>query len=167
MPWKQVCVLCLALLLFVLTGCGQGAGATDPVSKVEGPSALAALGLPIDAPDGAEDVRYSTVSDTVAQVEFTFEGRGYCYRASRDDGDFSGVDEAFADEALRLNALYDGYEAEVLIRAPLSGGRLAEWAWEETRYSLYTADELDDDAITSVSLKLAEASHAAAQQQTV
>lgn len=159
----------LLLLYFAvaLVGCGrqQGAEASNPIAEVAGPADFASLGFTIDAPEGAQDAGYAMVSDTVAQVEFTLDGRRYCYRASREAEDFSGVNEAFEDEALRLNALYDGYEAEVEIRTTLSGGRLAAWSWDDVRYSLYTADPLEDDTISSLSLRLADASHATAGLQ--
>ena len=51
----------------------------------------AALGFGVEAPAEAEEVRYSAISGTIAQVSFTRSGKDYCLRAAEMTEDFSGL----------------------------------------------------------------------------
>ena len=51
----------------------------------------AALGFGVEAPAEAEEVRYSAISGTIAQVNFTRSGKDYCLRAAEMTEDFSGL----------------------------------------------------------------------------
>ena len=51
----------------------------------------AAMGFEIDAPEGAEDVHYCSISGEIAEADFTYAGRQYCFRASTLQDDFSGL----------------------------------------------------------------------------
>ena len=44
-----------------------------------------------DAPAGSEDIDYSILDGSIAQVDFTYSGKSYCLRASKQSGDFSGI----------------------------------------------------------------------------
>ena len=39
-----------------------------------------------------------------------------------------------------------------------SGGRLASWEWGSTKYTLYTAAQVDDETITDLTMNLVELS---------
>ena len=68
-------------------------------------------GIPVDAPEGAEDVKYSVIvsaeegQEMIEQVEFTLDGVRYCYRAMSTDkldilapaGDENTPDNEIAD----------------------------------------------------------------------
>ncbi len=44
-----------------------------------------------DAPAGSEDTAYSILDGSIAQVDFIYGGKSYTLRASRQSGDFSGI----------------------------------------------------------------------------
>ena len=46
--------------------------------------------------------------------------------------------------------------ATAKIRTTESGGRLASWNWDETNYTLYTAAQISDEAITAFVQELLE-----------
>lgn len=45
----------------------------------------------IDAPAGSEDIAYSILDGEIAQADFIFGGNSYTLRASKQSGDFSGI----------------------------------------------------------------------------
>lgn len=45
----------------------------------------------IDAPGGSEDIAYSILDGEIAQVDFNYGGNSYTLRASKQSGDFSGI----------------------------------------------------------------------------
>ena len=49
------------------------------------------LNFRTDAPAGSEDIAYSILDGSIAQVDFIYGGKGYCLRASKQSGDFSGI----------------------------------------------------------------------------
>ena len=63
----------------------------NPIEEVDSAAAFGALGLTLDAPSGAKDVRYSIISGKIAQVNFTVDGHEYTLRASNKETDFSGL----------------------------------------------------------------------------
>ncbi|MGN0670306.1 MAG: hypothetical protein ACI4JZ_07130 [Oscillospiraceae bacterium] len=49
------------------------------------------LSLRADAPAGSEDIAYSILDGSIAQVDFIYGGKSYTLRASNQSGDFSGI----------------------------------------------------------------------------
>lgn len=59
------------------------------------------LGILLDAPADAENIKYSLLNETIAQVQFDWKTNSYFIRASTEDGDFSGLfGEVIASEEL-------------------------------------------------------------------
>ena len=61
-------------------------------------------------------------------------------------------------EAIAQNYDYGETSLEVLIKTTDSGGRLASWEWGSTKYTLYTAAQVDDETITDLTMNLVELS---------
>ncbi len=160
---KAFAVLLAVALILVFGACGQSEDETDssqlpnPVVEVTGSEDFEALGFTIHAPENAENVQYSIIADTIAQIDFTLSGRSYTYRAAQTDEDISGVYETFDETEQSLEADGTDWSASVRMRTIGGGdnGALATWSFGETQYSLYTADAVDADSIGSVALALA------------
>ena len=86
---KKTCALiCLALAVLLLAACGasepepteepMAVGLPNPIHEVDRQGLVDATGIPLDAPEGAEDVRYSYIELTndhpIAQMNFTLDG---------------------------------------------------------------------------------------------
>ena len=106
----------------------------NPMTEVKDVLAFEAIGVHMVLPEGAEDASFFIINQEVADAQFTLEGVAYTYRA-------------YGDTSL-----------EVLIKTTDSGGRLASWAWGSTKYTLYTAAQVEDDTITDLTMKLVELS---------
>ena len=63
----------------------------NPMAPADSPAAFAELGIAIDAPDGAENTSYYVISGQIAEVNFLLDGHGYSLRASKAEGDISGL----------------------------------------------------------------------------
>lgn len=164
---KKIFALSAALLLCAALAAGCAVGSNgglapsespvqipNPVTEVESAEAFADLGVSIDAPQNAGDVSYSIIGGTVAQVDFTLDGHAYTYRAAKGEEDISGVYETFAEEALSVNWEFEAKGVSADIKTAEGGGRLATWYEAGATYSLWTADGVSDDAMSSLVLKL-------------
>ncbi len=153
----------IAALCFALAVCAAGCAAKtseipNPMEELPSAEDFAELGVSIDAPEGATDVKYFIISGKLAQVSFTLDGRDFTYRcADEDEGDITGVYDEFRDEELAVNAEYPDGCIEVRIRTTIDGGRLATWENGGKTFSLFTVSEMSDDEITSLCLRLCEA----------
>ncbi len=67
------------------------ASIANPLVDVDSPDAFAPLGIAIDAPEGASDVRYTVIADEMAQVIFTVDGHQYCLRATKSMSDIEMI----------------------------------------------------------------------------
>ena len=64
----------------------------NPLMPVENAEAFSSLlDLQLDAPEGAEEVQYTVISNQIAQIDFLLDGRSYTLRAARSQEDFSGL----------------------------------------------------------------------------
>lgn len=78
---------------------GEDVQIVNPFVQVENADAFSKkLGFSIEAPDGAEDVVYSIVDGNMADIYFIYHEKVYSYRASEQDGDFSGLNGITAKE---------------------------------------------------------------------
>lgn len=166
------CLLVLTLpAAFLLSGCGAPEQTDDqndigivsvpnPIVEAEDASALAELGLPIDAPGGAANVRYSIIGGEIAQVNFTLDGAEYTYRAARSEEDISGVYETFDDIEQGIEADGEDWCASITVKTVKDGGgALAGWRFDPVQFSLYTPDDISADAMGAVATRLAEQSY--------
>ncbi len=161
-----VCFLC-AVLIGLGSGCGASAGGEredaggglglpNPVKEVADAGAFQPLDLYIDAPEDADEVSYSIISDQIAQVSFTLDGRRYTYRAAHTEEDISGLYVAFEDEEAGVEADGDGWYASIRIRTVKdSGGALAEFRYGTAAFSLYTGDATDTQTMSRIAVALA------------
>ena len=130
----------------------------NPMAEVKDVLAFEAIGVHMVLPEGAEDTSFFIINQEVADAQFTLDGVAYTYRASDTAEDFAGIFERFKDEAISRNYDYGETSLEVLIKTTDSGGRLASWEWGSTKYTLYTAAQVDDDTITDLTMHLVELS---------
>ena len=100
----------------------------NPMVEVEDVLAFEAIGVHMVLPEGAEDTSFFIINQEVA------------------------------DEAIAQNYDYGETSLEVLIKTTDSGGRLASWEWGSTKYTLYTAAQVDDESITDLTMNLVELS---------
>ena len=164
-------LLAVALTALLAAGCG---GKKEPVKTSEAETsapaetgtraevkdvlAFEAIGVHMVLPEGAEDTSFFIINQEVADSRFSLDGVPYTYRASDTAEDFAGIFERFKDEAISRNYDYGETSLEVLIKTTDSGGRLASWEWGSTKYTLYTAVQVDDDTITDLTMHLVELS---------
>ena len=130
----------------------------NPMAEVKDVLAFEAIGVHMVLPEGAEDTSFFIINQEVADAQFTLDGVAYTYRASDTAEDFAGIFERFKDEAITQNYDYGETSLEVLIKTTDSGGRLASWEWGSTKYTLYTAAQVDDDTITNLTMNLVDLS---------
>ena len=130
----------------------------NPMAEVKDVLAFEAIGVHMVLPEGAEDTSFFIINQEVADAQFTLDGVAYTYRASDTAEDFAGIFERFKDEAISRNYDYGETSLEVLIKTTDSGGRLASWEWGSTKYTLYTAAQVDDETITDLTMNLVELS---------
>ena len=54
-------------------------------------AAVDALGMDLGVPSTAENIRYSVIDGKIAQIDFTYQGKAFCLRASKEEGDIAGL----------------------------------------------------------------------------
>jgi len=118
-----------------------GVGLVNPVVGYESAEAInEAVGFPMNAPEGSENVSYSVINGKVAQTVFTLNGKEYTGRGSKE---MSGVE---------LHGVYgEGTEEPIddMIKTVYSDGKaVITWTGSEVNYSLYgESDGLEDMAL--------------------
>lgn len=150
MKKKLICVASLTLAAGLLAGCSQQESKVEvpnPMVEVDGSEAFEKVGAQIEVPAGAVDAKFFIINDEIAEIQFHFHDAEYSYRASSLAEDISGV-YLEMDGDKRLSVSTTGRNLPV--ETTTEGGRLAEWEWEPVSYSLYTADEVEDDEISSL-----------------
>lgn len=149
----MVLFLVFALCLPAATGCGAAELAAsvlgaetpaetpqaplmipNPLREVEGPADFLPLGVAIDAPAGAEDVRYTVIANTIAEVDFTHSGAAVTLRAAKGEDDISGIYMNF-DKTEQLSLAPSG--TAVTVSATAAGETLALWQKDGISYSLF------------------------------
>ena len=123
---------------------------SSPFEDVQSAEEFEALGFPIDAPEGAEDVAYCIYDGAIARVDFTLSGHDYTYEAAQLDGNFSRADGE-AVGSVSLNAEYDA----TLDRLSPDVWR-AHWSKDGVSYYLTNFDGAEESAITGVADTLME-----------
>jgi len=171
---KVFAVVVAIVLIFVFAACKQdGMPAGDPaqtgspvqaelpnpVVEVDGSADFEPLGFTITAPQGSENASYSIISDSIAQIDFTLDGRAYAYRAARTDEDISGVYETFDETEQSIDLEAEDFLVSVRLRTIGGGenGALATWSLDGVAYSMYSPDVSDFDSISDAALLAAYA----------
>ena len=127
----------------------------NPVVTVNGSADFASLGFVITPYQTAENVTYSIIGGTVAQIVFTLVGETYTYRAAKTTDDISGVYETF-DASQPFDLEGPDFTLNIGIRTINGGenGALAQWTYEDINYSFYTPDPTDYEEMTDVLLPI-------------
>ena len=125
----------------------------SPIEDVAGPQDFAqTLSFSIDAPEGAEDVRYNIFDGKIARVRFSLDGHSYTYEAAPLEMDLYGT----TDEAVGSVSL-DAEFGAVLDRLSVDCWR-ASWSNDGVSYYLSNKDGASEEEITEVAQILIAAS---------
>ncbi|MDO4572500.1 MAG: hypothetical protein Q4C13_03960 [Clostridia bacterium] len=156
---KPIALLLAALLLPAALACRAEPAAElpNPVRPAEAGD-FAALGLALEAVEGAENLERSVIAGEIAEMRFDYEGRAYTYRTAVSQEDISGVYESFDEEALGMEADGADWYASVTVRSIRGGegGALAAWRYGDAQYTLYTGDAVAPEAVGNLAVALAE-----------
>ena len=128
----------------------------NPVVEVEGSADFSDLGFIITPHQQAQDARYSIIGGKIAQIVFTLDGETLTYRGAVTTDEISGVYESFDPLPQSLELEGSGFKVNVVVKTIGGGakGALAEWSYEDVRYSFYTPDETNFDQLTDVLLPI-------------
>lgn len=136
---------------------GPQVGVPNPVVEVEGPEDFESLGVSIEAPDGAGEIRYFVIDNRIAEVQFKRDDSTYVYRAAVTSEDISGVYETFTNTE-ELKAEVEERTTTVTVKTTESGGTLAQWMWGDATYTLFTQEGTEPDSFNALALGLAQRS---------
>lgn len=145
------CLLIIGLLLPHRTTPDPDLQVGSPFVSVSGPSDFKPIGISLDAPAGAENVSYAIIDGSIASVEFSAGGHVYLLRASRQSGDFSGVNgEEAAVEAL------DARTAATLAQLRTADGPACRVHWTDgsTNCYLVNTDGASVEAVRALAQEL-------------
>ncbi|MEN6635879.1 MAG: hypothetical protein ABFC56_08520 [Clostridiaceae bacterium] len=128
----------------------------NPIVEVDGSADFADLGFVITPHQQAEDASYSIISGKIAQIIFTLDGKTFTYRGAVTTDDISGVYESFDPDPQSLDLEGPDFTVSVVVKTIDGGekGALAEWTYEDVRYSFYTSDPTDYEKLTDVLLPI-------------
>jgi hypothetical protein len=128
----------------------------NPIVAVEGAADFYDLGFIITPHQQADSANYSIIGGKVAQIIFTLDGETFTYRGAVTREDISGVYESFDPLPQSLDLEGPGFKVSVVVKIIDGGARgaLAEWSYEDVRYSFYTPDKTVFDDLTDVLLPI-------------
>ncbi len=156
-----VAVLLGVVLLYACSAQPENVGLPNPVVEADDASAFDELGLPINAPAGAENIQHSIIDNKIAQIQFASDGISYTYRAAHTADDISGVYETFEEAQMVLVDAKD-WTAAIEIKMIKDGtGGLASWRFDQTAFTLFTPDSVSSETLTHTAMELAEKAFAA------
>ena len=145
-------VLLALVLALSLCACGRSQPEEivqmgNPVQEVGSPEEMREkLSISIDAPVGAENVRYSVISGTIGQVQYTINAMECCFRVSVQKEDISGVYGPFREVTTKLVIEHNVQRCETEARYTTEGGAVANWTIADLQYSLYATKASDWEA---------------------
>ena len=121
-----------------------GVQIANPFAEVESAEDFKALSIPLDAPDGAEEVSYFIIDGEIAEIRFTLDGKSYLARATAQTGDFSGLygqesDAETVDAA--TNAVLVSVDTDTAVYQKIT------WTDGIINYCLYGTDGADKDQV--------------------
>lgn len=127
----------------VATEPGEIVQSFDPVPEEPSAASLAAMGVPLEAPFGAESVTYSVIGGTAAQVQFTLNGVEYTFRGGPADAEIAaGYDSVTEEVSIAACGAY--YSQTTTCRTYADGGKLALWDFGDLQFTLYAARPDED-----------------------
>lgn len=121
------------------------------MNRVDDALALTALGVHMDAPEGARDALYYTEKDLIGIVDFYYEDQPYSFYGAKGityDGLFAPDVELTEDMTIKINGI------EVTLYTDGKRDMAAYWTKEEASYGLYTGTDKGADLIKEVCQKL-------------
>ena len=128
----------------------------NPIVEVDGSAGFSDLGFIITPHQQADSASYSIIGGTVAQIIFTLNNQTFTYRGAVTSDDISGVYETFDPLPQSLDLDGPGFQVSVVVKTIDGGdkGALAEWNYEDVRYSFYTPDKTSFEDLTDVLLPI-------------
>ena len=128
----------------------------NPIVEVEGAADFSDLGFIITPHQQADTASYSIIGGEVAQIIFTLNDQTFTYRGAVTTEDISGVYETFDPNPESLFLEGPGFKVDLVVKTIAGGekGAVAEWSYEDVRYSFYTPDPTNFDDITDVLLPI-------------
>lgn len=128
----------------------------NPIVEVDGSAGFSDLGFIITPHQQADSANYSIIGGTVAQIIFTLNNQTFTYRGAVTSDDISGVYETFDPLPQSLDLEGPGFQVSVVVKTIDGGdnGALAEWNYEDVRYSFYTPDKTSFEDLTDVLLPI-------------
>ena len=121
---------------------------SNPIMSVDDSAALFdATGISVEAPHGAEDVSYTSISGIIAQIKFRFADTDCCLRASIETSGSTlhGVySEVESTQPLTVSGV------EVTFDSLVGGTYALLWTKDGVNYSLTTSALLDTDLAQSL-----------------
>lgn len=149
-----IALLCIPLLF---SACKAQQQIPNPIVNVDGPEAFVPiLGTQLRALADAKDTVYSAIDNKIAQIQFTYKGNAYSYRAAKaSEEDISGVYGEFSSDQVNINLDSDGTSTAILLRFLSDGsGALASWNTGENMFSLYSGNTADEASVSFVATGL-------------
>ena len=128
----------------------------NPVVEVEDSTDFSDLGFIITPHQQADSVSYSIIGGKIAQIIFTLDGQTFTYRGAVTTDDIAGVYETFDPIPQTMDLEGPGFKVTLVVKTIDAGekGALAEWEYEDVRYSFYTPDKTDFEQLTDVLLPI-------------
>lgn len=111
----------------------------NPVRLVDSAAAFTKeLGITADAPEGSKNIQYMIVDDEIAEISFMYKSIDYTLRASKQSGDFSGIDGT----AVLSELIDNGNNAMLTTVTDNSSDTFLKLEWNagKTRYILSCSD---------------------------
>lgn len=126
----------------------QGVMVGNPFETVNSPEEFEKrLGIKINAPEGADNIKYAMIDNSIAEIFFSFDGSQYLFRASEQSGDFSGLNgvEAASEQL-------DGENSAVLFTIKSGADTFLKLTWTDGRinYILSNTDGGSANEITKI-----------------
>lgn len=128
----------------------------NPIVEVEGSADFSDLGFIITPHQQAQSASYSIIGGKVAQINFTLDDKTYTYRGAVTTDDISGVYETFDPLPQSLDLEGPGFKVSIVVKTIDGGekGALAEWSYEDVKYTFYTPDKTNFEDLTDVLLPI-------------
>lgn len=140
----MILVLMVALGMLCLTGCGKKdekedpmplAGVANPMVSYDSADAVEArCGMKLVIPSEATEAAYFIISNQIAECQFYVGDAKYSLRASKEDGDFTGVYDEYVYADMKLDIAGEAEGIGIFA----TGGCFAKWKQGDVRYSLVT-----------------------------
>lgn len=135
--FKLMTVFLAFALVLTLAACSRkqeaaeptSVGLPNPIRSVTAEEMLQTVGVPLYAPEHAENVRYSTItgSDTViGQMMFTLDGKAYTYRTTTTEMDAVQLSGMFYSDFTESDASVSYAEGKIL-----TNGSASVLFWED------------------------------------